>query len=92
MKKRYIKLTELEESALKTSKKTSGSERERDRSHALLLSNKGYTIDQLSAIFEVRRATVSEWFNRWDELGMAGLSDAEKSGRPTKFTETEQKK
>lgn len=92
MKKRHIKLTALEESELKTCKKTSNSERERDRAHALLLSNKGYTINQLSAVFEVRRATVSEWFNRWEESGMAGLSDAEKSGRPTNFTETEQKK
>ena len=92
MEKRYITLTEQEESDLKVLKKISSSERVRDRAHALLLSNKGYTIGQLLAIFEVRRATIADWFNRWEKSGLGGLSDAYKSGRPTNFTESEQKK
>jgi len=92
MKKRYVKLSSLEEKELRAWKKNSHLERERDRAHAILLSNKGYSIEQLSGIFEVRRATMGEWFDRWEESGIKGLSDAAKKGRPSIFTKSEQKK
>ncbi|MDW7690655.1 helix-turn-helix domain-containing protein [Flammeovirgaceae bacterium SG7u.111] len=92
MEKRYITLSASEEMELKTLKKQGGSERERDRAHALLLSNKGHTIDMLRDIFEVRRATISEWFDRWESSKAAGLMDAPKSGRPSIYTVEEQKK
>ena len=92
MKKRQIKLTSLEEELLRDRKKNSPSERERDRAHALILSNKGNSIEDLSTIFEVRRATVGEWFDRWEKVGINGLVDAPKEGRPSIFTDLEQKK
>ncbi len=45
MKKRFVKLSPSEEKELKGIKKHGGSERERDQVHALLLSDKGHTID-----------------------------------------------
>ncbi len=92
MNPRFIELTKKEERRLKHIKKHGTSERERDRSQALLLSNRGHSIEFLSGIFEVRRATISEWFNRWEEAEFDGLVDAPKSGRPTIYTEEEQKK
>jgi transposase len=92
MKKRYITLTESTEKFLKLYKKNCSLERGRDRAHALILSNKGYSIEQLSAIFEVRRATIGEWFDKWEKLGPIGLGDARKSGRPRVFNDSEQKK
>ena len=57
----------------------------------LLLSNKGYDIQCLSDIFNVRQATVIDWFNRWESEGNNGLDDKMKSGRPRRFTEAEEK-
>lgn len=92
MAKRYIKLSEDDIKFLNYRKKTSESNRVRDRSHALLLSNKGYDIQGLSEIFDVRQATVIDWFNRWESEGNNGLADRMKSGRPRIFTEDEEKK
>jgi len=92
MEKRYIKLEESDIIFLKNQKKTSESERVRDRAQALLLSNKGYDIKSLSEIFEVRRATILDWFNRWESEKKKGLADKLKSGRPRTFTEEEEKK
>ena len=72
-------------------KEKSNSDRERDRAHALLLSSNGYSIEQLSEIFEVRRAALGEWFDRWGKLGLKGLPDTPKDGRPSIFTKSEQK-
>jgi len=92
MEKRYIKLESEDIAFLKVQKKTSKSERVRDRSQALLLSNKGYDIKSLIAIFEVRRATILDWFNRWESENKSGLVDKFKSGRPRRFTDEEEKK
>ena len=90
MQKRYVKLSSEDIAFLKSVKKTSESERVRDRSHALLLSNKGHDIFSLSEIFEVRQATILDWFNRWERERV--LDDKPKSGRPRRFTEDEEKK
>jgi transposase len=92
MKNRYVKLTSSEEKLLKALKKEGLTERIRDRSQALLLSSKGFSVKDLSTIFEVRRETILDWYNRWERDGIAGLSDALKSGRPRIFNETEEKK
>lgn len=62
------------------------SHRERQRAHAVLLSAKGYKLDQLAMIFEVDRDTVSHWLDRFEQHGLSGLCDAPKSGRPSKLT------
>ena len=90
MPKRYIKLSVEDITFLKFVKKTSESERSRDRSQALLLSNKGHDVLSLSEIFEVRQATILDWFNRWERE--KDLQDKKKTGRPRRFTEEEEKK
>lgn len=65
------------------------SNRARQRAHAVLLSDKSYTLSQLSDIFEVKRATVSQWINDWELDGLTGLQDKPKSGRPLSLTQSE---
>lgn len=92
MKKRYIKLEEGARILLQELKKEGLTERIRDRSHALLLSDKGFDVGQVAEIFGVERKTVLGWYNRWEREGVEGLSDHSKSGRPRIFDELEEKK
>ena len=92
MQKRYVHLSESAISGLEALKKHSSSERIRDRSHALLLSHQGFDIPNLSSIFGVNRNTITDWFNRWEASGIEGLADADRSGRPRIFSESEEKK
>lgn len=64
--------------------KDASQHRTRQRAHAIVLSAKNYSIDDLSNIFDVHRDTVSRWIDVWGEQGMNGLFDAPKPGRPRK--------
>ena len=46
---------------------------ERRRSQCLLLSARGHTITQLTAIFAVCRLTIRHWFDGWEAAQLAGL-------------------
>lgn len=63
--------------------------RARQRAHAVLLSDKSYTLSQLSDIFDVNCATVSQWIDDWETDGLVGLCDKAKSGRPPSLTGAE---
>jgi transposase len=62
----------------------------RQRAHGILLSVSGYTIVQIAQLLEVERRAVSAWIDHWESLGLIGLYDQPRSGRPTMFTEEEQ--
>lgn len=66
-------------------RKRSDCHRERERAHAVLLSAKGYSLDQLADILEADRGTISHWLDDWQAHGVEGLSDAPKPGRPCKL-------
>ncbi len=53
----------------------------RRRAHAILLSDKGHTINQISEILQVRRDAVSRWLKQWETSGLDGLIDKPRSGR-----------
>ncbi len=59
----------------------------RRRAHAILLSHKGYTLNQISDILAVTRATVSLWFEAWKADGLKGLCDKARTGRPAIYDE-----
>ena len=65
------------------------SARARMRSQSILLSSKGYGIDDLARIFEVSRNTVSIWIDQWEQQGVASVYDHARSGAPTTFTAAE---
>ncbi|MFK0572906.1 helix-turn-helix domain-containing protein, partial [Endozoicomonas sp.] len=45
----------------------------RERAHAILLSNRGYTLEQIADFFENQYQTVSRWIDDWEDLGIHGL-------------------
>ncbi len=63
--------------------RTSSSFKVRQRAHALILSSKRRTIEEIADIFDIDRDTVSEWFKRWEAGGIDSLKDAPRSGRPS---------
>lgn len=69
----------------------SGPEPVRCRVHAILLSARRYSIDQIADIYEVDRDTVSLWLRAWEEDGSAGLGDQPGRGRKPLLNEQEQR-
>ena len=90
---KFIKpLTEVEKLTLSEAHKHHPQFRVRHRAQALLLSGRGYTLDQLQRVFEVKRDTISAWLDRWERDGLVGLFDQARAGRPNIFTPEEQNK
>ncbi|WP_311955963.1 IS630 family transposase [Halomonas garicola] len=82
-KRRFVApLTEPEQQRL-TSAYHHGDKRAlRRRAHAILLSDQGHTINQISEILQVRRDAVSRWLKQWEASGLDGIIDKPRSGRP----------
>jgi hypothetical protein len=75
-------LTDEERQRLKEIHKTDANWRTRMRAHAILLSDKGFELNQLATIFDADRDAVSQWLDWWAEYRFEGLSDDPRSGRP----------
>jgi len=75
-------LNDETQSQLRLLMRESPNARVRHRAHAVLLSAKRYSIEEIADIFEVDRDTVSRWLDNWNERGLEGLSDEPRSGRP----------
>ena len=85
-KKRYIEeLSEKEEASLKKGYKSREPYLFRRKCHCILESNAGKDIEELRIFFGVRRATVTDWFNRWEKEGIEGLKMRVGRGRPRKL-------
>lgn len=65
--------------------------RVRTRAHAILLSARGFSIDDIVNIYQIHRDTVSSWIDLWEQSGLKSLADNPRSGRPAILTEDEQK-
>lgn len=78
-------LTETDQEALTQLYATSTTHHQRQRAQAVLLSAKGYTLEQITDVLGSTRRAVSGWLNRWQEKGLNGLPDAPKSGCPHKI-------
>jgi hypothetical protein len=61
------------------------------RVEAILLSERGYTIDEISAITAYHRVTVAQWIAQWNERGIEGLLEREGRGRKRSLTEDEER-
>ena len=75
-------LNEVQKSSLEEAYQTQNQHRVRQRAQAVLLSARGYTIKQLSNLFDVQRDTVSAWLDAWAAKGLDGLEDEARTGRP----------
>jgi transposase len=54
------------------------------------LSDQGKTITDIATTYQVHRVTVSAWTTNWEALGVEGLHDQPRSGRPSKLNPEEQ--
>ncbi len=80
---KFVKiLSEEDYTKLVENQQKSENFRVRNRSHAILLSFQKYPIDEIAKICGVHRNAVSRWINRWNECGLKGVPDVEKTGRP----------
>lgn len=66
------------------------SARVRTRAHSILLSDDGFTIEEIHTIcFVNNRDTVSGWIDAWEARGVEGLYDQPRSGRPPALNDDE---
>jgi transposase len=70
--------------ALEQLHRAAGSHRVRQRAHAVLLSAKGYTLDEAADALGVDRDAVSRTLDRWERGGWTALAEAPRPGRPPK--------
>jgi transposase len=63
--------------------------RNRQRAQAILLSLRGYTLNQIQDILQTDRDSISVWIDRFNADGIAGLDDLPRSGRPLIYTSEE---
>lgn len=59
------------------------------RGRAILLSNQGFTIEELATIFDVTERSIRNWFDDYEAEGVQGLKDRPRSGRPRSTTAEE---
>ncbi len=79
-------LTEEQVNDLNRVIKNSKKAQNRRRAQAILLSAKGYCIDDIANIFGVNRHTISIWIDKWGQTGISGLEDKPRSGHPFTLT------
>jgi|SRR5712691_261314 transposase len=88
---KFVKpLTEEQRNQLKEVMKSQVPQRRRMRAHAVLLSDRRYSIGQIADIYQVDRDRVSEWLEWWAAYQFEGLDDDPRSGRPPTLTGQEQ--
>ncbi len=80
-----ITLTKQTVQQLQTIIKTEPKYRPRKRAEAILLSNKGKTINEIVEILDVKQRAVYSWFKNYEINGITGLYDKEGKGRKTLF-------
>jgi transposase len=88
---KFVKELSEEQCAELSQLMKTGNEHVRRRAHAVLLSARGFTIDQIAEIYEVDRDTVSIWLDNSDDQGIGGLQDQVGRGRKPILNEKEQK-
>lgn len=67
----------------------SRSHRARQRAQCILLSHQGFSIPTLIQIFSVTQITIYNWFNAWDDRGVASLYDRKGKGRKPELTSSQ---
>lgn len=78
----YIEeLNDEEQAILEREKKHGKSDAYRMRCQAILLSNRGYTTDEIADFLEVTRTSIYGWFGRWKTGGIEGLKTKKGQGR-----------
>jgi transposase len=87
---KFVKLlTPEQREQLSAIMKSAAPQRTRMRAHAVLLSERRYSLEEIADIYQVDRDRVSQWLEWWEAEQVAGLDDDPRSGRPPKLNEAE---
>ena len=81
-KKRFIQLTVQARETLEKGYLTGKRATFRQRCHYLLLSDQGFSIEQIVEIYQVSRQAIARWFDRYQANGISALHTAKGKGRP----------
>lgn len=65
--------------------------RMRQRAHIILMSNNMMKLQSIALSVGLDRDTVSSTIDAWESIGIRGLYDSQRSGRPPIFSEDENK-
>lgn len=82
-------VSDLDEAELKTlecAHKNHPVARVRNRAHVIILSNRGYQLGQIADICGMSRQAVSRVIEKWEKIGIRGLYDDPRPGRPRVLT------
>src|SRR5438270_2096170 len=63
-----------------------------ERARIILLAGEGRTNEQIAKALKTRTARVSKWCQRFGMKRLAGLGDAERSGKPAKYDDNTEKR
>ena len=73
-------------------RRTTTEQRMVQRASIVLEAALGKTTKEVAALLQLRPATVSKWRTRFAQHRLAGLADAPRSGQPTKYGETTERR
>lgn len=79
-------ISEAELKALESAHKNHPTARVRNRAHVIILSYKGFKMQNIADICGIDRHAVSRVIDKWNKFGILGLYDAPRSGRPRILT------
>ncbi len=82
-KKRFINLTESQRLALQNGFERGKQPVFRKRCHIVLLSDQGYSVQQISALYKLSRIGIGRWFDRYEQGGIESLQTNKGQGRPS---------
>jgi len=75
---------------LKKDAEVDGIYRVAKRIHSVLLNNDGKSSGEISGILRAPRSRVAEWLKNYEEYGIEGLLEGQRSGRPQRLSLCEQ--
>jgi transposase len=90
MAPRFIKLhprTEKKLIRMERDASTDGAYRVSTRIRAILLNHREMTSGEIATTLNSPRSRVSEWLKAYDEQGVDGLMEGQRTGRPSRLTE-----
>src|SRR5215468_6799258 len=79
----YVHLTESQRDELQVASRQAIG-RVALRAHMVLLSDRGFTVQEIAALHACGQDVVLTWLHRYEQQGVSGLEDAPRSGRPPK--------
>tara|TARA_B100000282_G_scaffold106482_1_gene75585 strand:+ start:5 stop:493 length:489 start_codon:yes stop_codon:yes gene_type:complete len=87
---KYVKpLSAPEIVTLKEMYKNAPVHRMRQRAHIILMSNKLITVKSIALSMDLDRDTISSTIDAWESIGICGLYDNKRTGRPPIYNEEE---